>query len=202
MSRGLADRLVAGARKRDPALALVEWDFLATPPPLPRPGWVAAHFAKAEARSEADGALLQAADELIDEVRRADVLVIAAPIYNFGLPATLKAWLDAICRPRETFVYEDGKPRGLLTGKRAVAIVTSGGTEAGSAVDFATPHLLHLLGFIGIVDVALVAVDGRGSNVAAKRAAAEARIDELASSWLVPDPGALSVLSQGATATG
>ena len=75
------------------------------------------------------------------------------PVYNFGMPAALKAWIDLVARPRVTFAYTEGGPVGLLEGKQAIVAVASGGTQIDSAGDFATPHLRHVLRFIGISDV-------------------------------------------------
>ena len=93
------------------------------------------------------------ADRLIGEIAEADTLLITLPIHNFGLPTALKAWIDLIAVPRVTFRYTEGGPVGLMTGKKAIVVVASGGTKVGSPIDFATPHLRHVLKFIGITDV-------------------------------------------------
>jgi FMN-dependent NADH-azoreductase len=87
------------------------------------------------------------------------VLVIGAPIYNFAPPAALKLWIDQIARARETFRYTETGPVGLLTGKRAVIVTASGGTAVGSEIDFATGYLRHILGFVGVTDVEIIAAD-------------------------------------------
>jgi FMN-dependent NADH-azoreductase len=89
----------------------------------------------------------------------ADVLVIGVPVYNFGIPASLKAWVDMIARARLTFRYTESGPVGLLRGKRAVLVVASGGTAVGSEIDFATDYLRHVLGFLGIDDVEIIAAN-------------------------------------------
>ena len=89
----------------------------------------------------------------------ADALVIGVPIYNFGIPAALKAWADMVVRARLTLRCTEQEPEGLLRGKRAYLAVASGGTAAGSAVDFATGYLRHVLGFLGIDDVEIIAAD-------------------------------------------
>ena len=83
-------------------------------------------------------------------------LVIGVPIYNFGIPAKLKAWVDMIARARKTFRYTSSGPEGLLKGKKAFVIVPSGGVPVGSPVDFATPYLRHALEFVGITDVEFI----------------------------------------------
>jgi FMN-dependent NADH-azoreductase len=90
-------------------------------------------------------------------VQSADILVIGVPVYNFGVPAALKAWIDMIARARETFKYTENGSVGLLSGKKAYLIVASGGTEVESGIDYATPYMKHVLGFIGVTDVTVIA---------------------------------------------
>ena len=85
--------------------------------------------------------------------------MIGLPIYNFGVPATLKAWVDQVARAGVTFRYTEHGPEGLLQGKRAIVAVASGGTEAGSEIDFATGYIRHMLAFIGITEVQFVTAD-------------------------------------------
>lgn len=96
---------------------------------------------------------------MIAELRAADIIVIATPIYNFAAPASLKAWMDLVARPRETFRYTENGPEGLLAGKTAMVTVSSGGVQVGSPADFLTPHLTFFLGFIGIKDVSVTAAN-------------------------------------------
>ncbi|MEL6599879.1 MAG: NAD(P)H-dependent oxidoreductase [Pseudomonadota bacterium] len=121
--------------------------------------WVGANFTPREDRSDTQRARLKGSDALVAEVMAAETLVIGMPIYNFGVPAALKAWIDQIARAKVTFEYTPDGPKGLLSGKRAFIIVASGGTEMGSAVDFATPHLRQVLGFLGIDDVTVIRAD-------------------------------------------
>lgn len=127
--------------------------------PLIDASWVAANFTPEADRDAAQRAALALSDTLIAEVRAADTLVIGLPIYNFGVPATLKAWIDLIARAGVTFRYTEAGPEGLLNGKRAIVAVASGGTETGSPLDFATGYLRHILGFVGITDVSFVSAD-------------------------------------------
>jgi len=122
--------------------------------------WVTANTTPEEERSEHHRRTLAHSDELVAELRDADVLVIGAPIYNFSVPAVLKAWIDMVARARLTFRYTETGPEGLLTGKKAYVIVPSGGVPVGSEVDFATPYLRHALAFIGITDVEFVGAQG------------------------------------------
>ena len=101
-------------------------------------------------------------EQLIDELRNADTLVIGAPMYNFGIPASLKQWIDAICRAGVSFKYTEQGPVGLLGVKRAFIITASGGTPIGSDMDFASRYLEHICGFIGIDEV--YHIDASGSK--------------------------------------
>ncbi|MCB2410525.1 FMN-dependent NADH-azoreductase [Hymenobacter lucidus] len=109
-----------------------------------------------EQRTAEQRQALAFSDELVAEVQAADVLVIGTPIYNFGIPAALKAWLDQIVRAGVTFAFAENGYEGLLTGKKAYLVVTSGAVEAGSSLDHATPYLRLILGFIGITDVEII----------------------------------------------
>ncbi len=121
--------------------------------------WIGANFTKAEERSHEQKEALALSDSLIEEINSADVLLIGLPIYNFGVPAALKAWVDLVARAGVTFKYSESGPVGLLEGKRAIVTVASGGTAMGSEIDFATGYIRHVLGFIGIKDVVFVAAD-------------------------------------------
>jgi FMN-dependent NADH-azoreductase len=141
--------------------------------------WVAANFTPEEDRSGQHRQTLAFSDTLVAELAAADVLVIGAPIYNFSLPATLKAWIDMIARARLTFQYTENGPEGLLTNKKAYVVVPSGGVPVGSPMDFATPYLRHALSFVGITDVEFIGAQGadRGNDDALD--SARARIAEL-----------------------
>ncbi len=121
--------------------------------------WVGANFTPAADRSDEQREKLALSDTLVAEIKAADTLVIGLPIYNFGVPAALKAWVDQVARAGVTFQYSEYGPKGLLEGKRAIVAVASGGTEAGSDIDFATGYIRHVLGFIGITDVEFVTAD-------------------------------------------
>lgn len=141
--------------------------------------WVAANFTAPEARDTAMQSTLALSDMLVREVQDADVLVIGVPIYNFGVPASLKAWFDLIARARLTFHYTEHGPQGLLSGKKAYLLAASGGTPVGGAIDFATPWLKHVLGFVGINDVEVIAAERLSMQGEAGRQQAIARIDQL-----------------------
>lgn len=142
--------------------------------------WVAANFTPADARTDAQRTKLSFSDSLVEEVMAADTLVIGMPIYNFGVPATLKAWVDMVARAGLTFNYTENGPKGLLSGKRAIVLVASGGTQVGSEIDFATPYLRHALAFIGITDVTFIAADALSFEMDGKIQEAHNHIAELA----------------------
>ena len=105
--------------------------------------WIAANFTAPEDRSEEQRSALAESDALVDELRAADIVVIGAPMYNFSIPAVLKAWIDMITRARLTFRYSENGPEGLIKGKKAYVVVAAGGVAIDSAADFATPYLRH-----------------------------------------------------------
>ena len=153
---------------------------LASPIPQVSEEWIAANFTPAEGRTDAQAAALALSDALVAEVKAADVLVIGVPVYNFGVPAALKAWIDQIARAGVTFRYTETGPEGLLTGKRAILAMASGGTPAGSEIDFATGYMRHILGFIGITDVEIVAADRLMLDAEDSQSRASAQIEALA----------------------
>ncbi|KIC29107.1 FMN-dependent NADH-azoreductase [Leisingera sp. ANG-M6] len=153
---------------------------LAAPLPLLDGAWIGANFTPADQRSEADKQLLALSDALVEELKQADTIVIGAPIYNFSVPSTLKAWIDLVARVGVTFRYEETGPIGLLEGKRAIVAVASGGTQAGSDIDFATTYLRHVLGFIGITEVEIVAADAMSIDAEGALAKAKNQIEALA----------------------
>ncbi|MEO0990180.1 MAG: NAD(P)H-dependent oxidoreductase [Pseudomonadota bacterium] len=154
ITRDLADRIA----NRFEGAEVVTRD-LSNGLPLINESWVGANFTPADDRTAEQRTALSLSDELIAEIQKADVLLIGVPIYNFGIPAALKAWVDQVARAGVTFRYTDNGPVGLLEGKRAVIAVASGGTQVGSDIDFATGYLKHVLGFIGITDVQIVSAD-------------------------------------------
>ncbi|MEL6618142.1 MAG: NAD(P)H-dependent oxidoreductase [Pseudomonadota bacterium] len=142
--------------------------------------WVSANFTPADERDAAQRDTLALSDQLVDELQRADTIVIGVPVYNFGVPTALKAWIDLVARAGLTFRYTESGPVGLLNGKRAILAVATGGTPVGSDIDFATGYLRHVLGFIGITDVEVIAADRVMAQGKEAVAAAHGAIDALA----------------------
>ena len=124
--------------------------------------------------------MFQLSDKLVEELKDSDVIIISAPIYNFGPPATLKAWSDLAARVNTTFKYTpDGKRIGLLKDKKAYLVITSGGTKIGSEEDFLTPWLKLMLNFFGIMDVKIISADQMAIDYEKSIAKAEKEIDDL-----------------------
>jgi len=175
VSRDLVDRII----DRIAPTAIVTTRDLAHGLPLIDEAWVGANFTPAHDRTDDQRATLALSDTLIAELRAADTLVIGLPIYNFGVPATLKAWVDQVARAGVTFRYTEQGPEGLLQGKRAIVAVASGGTEAGSEIDFATGYIRHMLAFIGITEVEFVTADRLMLDAEASLASAAAQVAAL-----------------------
>ncbi len=180
-SRKLGDKLAKGLSAKH-GMDIVERDLAANDLPLIDALRFEANNTPPEERNTAQSELAQIADELIDELRGADVIVMSVPIYNFSVPASVKAWADLVARAGTTFKYTENGPDGLLTGKKAYITASSGGVPVGSEVDFMTKWLEHFLGFLGIPTEEIVAADGiMGENADQKIADAEAKVDQLIS---------------------
>jgi FMN-dependent NADH-azoreductase len=111
-------------------------------------------------RNEHHKKMFELSDKLVSELKESDIIIISAPIYNYGPPATLKAWADLAARVGETFKFKpDGRREGLLSNKRAFLVITSGGTKLNSNEDFLTPWLKFILNFFGIEKVDVVSAD-------------------------------------------
>ncbi len=172
-SRMLADKLVAKLTPNTQSNVL--YRDLADGIPFVNEEWINANFTDPSLRSDEQKRVLAVSDELVSEVKGADTLVIATPIYNFGVPAAFKAWIDMIARARETFKYTEHGPKGLLDGKKAYVIITSGGTQLGSDIDFVSMWMKHVLSFIGIDDVTFIDSSGlmKGEEETIERAHSE-----------------------------
>lgn len=173
ISRGLGQRLVDGLAAKSGATVTTR-DLAANDLPFVSAERFGANLTPAAERTPEQAELAVIADTLIAELQAADTIVIASPIYNFGAPATLKAWADLVARAGTTFRYTETGPEGLLTGKKAYLAIASGGTPVGSDIDFMSRWLTFFLGFLGITDVEIVAADGiMGADGEVKIAAAQ-----------------------------
>ena len=182
-SSQLARQFVDALRDRDPGLVLVERDLAREPIPHLDAARFQAFLAKPEERTAEQRAAAGFSDELIDELRRADVIVLGLPMYNFGVPSQLKAWFDHIARAGVTFRYTATGPVGLLTGKKAYVFATRGGAYAGTARDTQTAYVRDFLGFLGMSDVEFVYAENLAISPAhrdASLAQARAAIQNLA----------------------
>ncbi|MBX7492789.1 NAD(P)H-dependent oxidoreductase [Qipengyuania sp. 1NDW9] len=180
VSRSLGTKLVEGLAAKQGA-SVVTRDLSKNDIPFIDEDRFAANLAPYAERSPEQHELAKIADELIDELQNADTLVFSVPIYNFSVPATVKAWADLVARAGTTFQYTANGPEGLLTGKKAYITAASGGTPVGSDFDFMTPWLKFFLGFLGIQDVEVVAADGiMGEGGEEKIAEAHDQVERLA----------------------
>ena len=158
VSRKLTGELIDALETREGRLSVTRRD-LSEGIPLVNEAWISANFTPDEERTAQHRETLAESDALVAELQAADVIVIGSPIYNFGVPAVLKAWIDMIARARLTFRYTAEGPEGLLKGKKAYIVIASGGVPVDSPVDFATPYLRQALRFVGITDIEVIAAD-------------------------------------------
>jgi len=160
-SRELTQQFISHRKTLHPADRLTVRDLAVNPVPHLDADLLGGWMKPEAQRNAAEQASLQRSNELTDELLAADVLVLAAPMYNFAIPSTLKAWLDHVLRAGLTFKYTDTGPQGLLTGKKAYVLTARGGIYAGSTADHQEPYLRQVLAFVGIHDVTFIHAEGR-----------------------------------------
>jgi len=176
-SSQLADEYVARRRAADPSVRVVVRDLAADPVPHLTAERFQSFLAQQDARTAEQQVVVDYSDALIDELRAADTIVLGLPMYNFGVPSTLKAYFDHIARAGQTFKYTEKGPVGLLTGKKAIVFATRGGLYAGTPLDSQTEYVRTFLAFLGITDVKFVYAEGLAMGDAKKQfALAQARI--------------------------
>ena len=179
VSRSLGQKLVAKLAKNQGA-EVVTRDLSKNDLPYIDADRFAANLAPYADRSTEQHELAKIADELIEELQQADTIVFSVPVYNFSVPATVKAWADLVARAGTTFRYTENGPEGLLTGKKVYLTAATGGTPIGSEVDFMSPWLKFFLGFLGMHDVEIVAADGiMGEGGEEKIAEAHEKVEKL-----------------------
>lgn len=190
----VSNRLAAGfevrLRAASAEVELVRRDVGTRPVPHLTADTVSAIRGK-PAETEAERAALALSDALIAELEAADLIVIGAPMYNFGMPSTLKAWFDHVLRARVTFRYTESGPEGLIKGKKAIVIESRAGVYSdgeAAAMDSQEPHIRTLLSFIGIDDVTFVRAEGLAFGPEAAERAITAAMDELAEAAREPLP--------------
>ena len=183
-SHQLARHFIAQWQQQYPDSRVTERDLSENPIPHLDQATLQANLTPADQRSPEQQALAQTADELIGELQTHDALVLSVPLYNFGIPSTLKSWIDSVARAGTTFKYTATGPVGLLTGKKAYVLAARGGAYQNTPADTQTPFLKTFLAFIGITDVTFVYAEKL--NMLADQqpeilAAANAEIDNLIS---------------------
>jgi FMN-dependent NADH-azoreductase len=165
-SSALAQRVVAALAAGgdsvagEPGAVVTVRDLAAQPLPHLTGERFAAFTTPVAQRTAEQARVVAESDALIDELQRADVVVLGLPMYNFGIPSTLKAYFDHIARAGVTFKYTDRGPVGLLTGKQAYVVATRGGRYAGTPLDLQSAYVRQFLAFVGIEDVQFVYAEG------------------------------------------
>lgn len=162
-SRALGREFVEAWTRHHPGTRVVERDLVAEAVPHLTGAVVGAAMTPAEQRSPEQAETVSLADRLIEELEAADVVVLAAPMYNFSVPSTVKAWIDHVVRAGRTFRYGANGPEGLLRGKKVFIVTARGGVYSqgpGKSMDFHEPYLRHVLGFIGLTDVSFIYAEG------------------------------------------
>ena len=181
VTRSLSTTYIEKIKAILPGVTVIQRDLATEPVPHLGGNMVSVQLGKSTGATQ-DSRL---SDQLISELESCDVLVVGAPMYNFGIPSTIKSWFDHVIRAGRTFCYVDGKPKGLLPpGKKVIVFVASGGVYSegpGKQIDFMEPHLRWLFSFLGVSDVEFVRAEGliHGGN-AVKEAMEIARSKALA----------------------
>src|SRR6202049_3797669 len=179
VSRQLTARFVEAWQQEHPDGTVVERDLAATPLPHVTDEWVQAIHTNPESLTPAQKQVLQLSDALVEELVQADTIVIGAPMYNFAIPAPLKAWIDQVVRMGKTFGYGSSGARGLLGDKKVIVVTARGGAyEKGTPAekfDFQEPYLRHIFGFIGLTDGTFIHAEKQAREEAGPRLAAAAQ---------------------------
>ena len=160
VSRQLTQQFISQWQAAHPADQITVRDLAINPVPHLDSTLLGGWMKPAEQRNEIEQLALERSNQLTDELVAANVLVLAAPMYNFAIPSTLKAWFDHVLRAGVTFKYGETGPQGLLIGKRAYVLTARGGIYAGSSLDHQEPYLRQVLGFVGIHDVTFIHAEG------------------------------------------
>jgi FMN-dependent NADH-azoreductase len=163
LTRQLSAEYANAWRAQNPVGTVTYRDLAADAPAFVSSEWVAGVFGPTEAQNEGTVAAVQASEALIREVEAADVLLLGVPMYNFGVPATFKAWIDQVVMAGRTFSFTENGPMGLLSGKKALVLRATANDfndPSYAAMDFHAPYLRSVLGFIGIADVEIITVNG------------------------------------------
>ena len=168
-SSALANRIVERLRNDAPGAMVTVRDLGADPHPVLDEAALGALFTPAAQRTPEQAARVALDDALIEQVKDADLVVLGVPMYNFGVPAQLKNWIDAIMRAGVTFRYTGKGPEGLLKGKKVYVALARGGVYRGTPADTQVPYLRTVLGFLGMTDVSFVYAEGLNMGDEAQR---------------------------------
>ena len=164
ISRQLTAEYVRNWQRANPDAKVITRDLVFTSIPPITAAWVGAAYTPDDARTTEQRSLLALSDSLIADLQAADEYVLGVPMHNFSIPSTLKLWIDQIARVNKTFSYATGSPVGLLTGKKATIVITSGGKyDAGTAMasfNFVEPYLRTVFGFLGVTDTTFLSAGG------------------------------------------
>ena len=191
LTRALGDRFIACWLAVEPAANVVFRDVGTAPPPIVTEDWIAAVFCDADKRTAEQSALLRTSDALIDELARADIVVMATPMYNYGMPAALKAWVDQVVRIGKTFTFDlargDRPLEPIMDGKTLVMLTSSGEFGFGAGAPNAgsnhlTPHIETVSKYLGVETVRHIGIEYQefgDDRFAASKAAAEAAVPDL-----------------------
>ncbi|HEF4743220.1 FMN-dependent NADH-azoreductase [Burkholderia multivorans] len=167
----LSNELTAKLQQSHPGAKVVVRDLLADGLPHLDESVLGAFFTPAENRSAEQNAIVAKSDALIAELQAADIIVIGAPMYNFGISSQLKTYFDWIARAGVTFRYTENGPEGLIKGKKVYVVSARGGKYAGTPHDSQTPYLRSFLGFVGMTDVSFIYAEGLNMGPEAQSAA-------------------------------
>jgi FMN-dependent NADH-azoreductase len=179
-STRLANELVAGLRATHPDATLTVRNLTANPHPVLDEATLGALFTPAEQRTPEQHARVALDDALIAELQAADVVVIGAPMVNFGITSQLKNWFDAVAKARVTFAYTEKGAVGLLTGKKVYVVIARGGVYRDQPSDTQVPYLRTMLGFLGMTDVEFIYAEGLALGPDAEARALESARNEIA----------------------
>ncbi len=182
-SAQLAAEFIDRWQEVQPETKVIKRDLAANPLPhldaVAVTGFMTAEDERTTEQSEA----VKRSDELLEELFDADVLVIGLPLYNLGVPSTLKSWIDQVARAGKTFRYTENGAEGLIPGKKVYVFASRGGQYEGTSMDTQTPYIRHIFGLMGVTDVEFVHAEGLNMGAEVRDAAVEAakqRIQSLA----------------------
>lgn len=165
VSRQLTSAFAKGWKDRTPHGRVTHRDLANSPVSAITEDWIYAAHSNPQQHTKAQRDAIHFSDQLVAELQAADVIVIGDPMHNFGISGRLKAWIDQVVRAGRTFNYVEGRPEGLLKGKKVYVLTSRGGAYAGTPYaqfDFQEPYLRHILAFIGLTDVIFIHAENQG----------------------------------------